>query len=57
MIFEIWSSFCINFAPFCNNLARAQRKAKLKGAHLRESKRASKGRGDFKPNKEEDFPH
>ena len=22
MIFEIWSQFCINFAPFCNNLAR-----------------------------------
>ena len=22
MIFEIWSQFCINFAPFCNNLVR-----------------------------------
>ena len=22
MIFEIWSQFCINFAPFCNNLAK-----------------------------------
>ena len=22
MIFEIWSQFCINFALFCNNLAR-----------------------------------
>ena len=22
MIFEIWSQFCMNFAPFCNNLAR-----------------------------------
>ena len=58
MIFEIWSQFCINFAPFCNNLARDKCKAKLKGAHLRESKKVSKGWGDFTPNnREKGAPH
>ena len=42
MIFEIWSQFCINFAPFYNNLEH-KCKAKLKGAHLREWKGLSKG--------------
>ena len=32
-------------------------KAKLKGAHIRESKRVSKGWGDFTPNREEGAPH
>ena len=56
MIFEIWSHFSINFAPFCNNLAKHKCKTKLKGAHLSESKRVSKGWGDFTPNREEGAP-
>ena len=32
-------------------------KAKLKEAHLRESKSISKGWGDFIPNREEGTPH
>ena len=42
MIFEIWSQFCINLAPFCENLEH-KCKIKLKGAHSSESKRVSGG--------------
>ena len=51
MIFETSSQFCTNFSPFCHNLYKLEHKcqAKLKEAHLRESKRISKGQGDFTP--------
>ena len=50
-------SFYINFAPFLMTYLEHKYKAKLKGAHIRESKRVSKGWGDFTPNREEGAPH